>query len=414
MKTGVKMIEKLKDTLTEKELLGKLLYDPDSLSKLERLRDYHFSDSKHKVIFQAIVGLNIEGQTPDMLAVIDRLKKSSDLEKVGGAYYLTGLTEGFISSATICQDETRLIEYWRRRELYTRLGEILSRLENADLSEIEAETEILNVLEKIETGCKSGGYRKLVDIADDYLAEYGQRQAGDSVSLKTGFLDLDNLFEGFKPGDLMYLAGATSSGKTAFALGVCYNLIRAGIPVGYISLEMSAGQLFKRLIMETGKDTVSATSILANYPLFIDDTGDGNIGSILSRSNLLIKRHKIRLLVVDHLQLVTGKGETRNQELTAISGSLKRFAIKNQIAVLGLSQLNRKGVDDIPRLDHLRDSGALEQDADYVLLLHRPKREKSDADYNNAYFELAKNRHGKTGRFIMNFFDGVFKNLYKN
>ncbi len=403
------MFEKLKDTLTERELLGKLLSDPDSFTRLERLQNKHFSDIKHRVIYSAIVGLNIEGKTPDMLAVIDRLKKSGDLKKVGGAYYLTGLTEGFISSANIHQDESRLIEYWQRRELYERLGQLLPRLEQADLQEVKAE--IFTLLEGIETGGHRKDFRNLTDIASEFVTEYDKRQAGNNVSLKTGFLDLDKLFEGFKPGDLMYLAGATSIGKTALALGICYNLIRAGMPVGYISLEMSGNQVFDRLILETGKDIIPATSFLAGCPLYIDDSGNGNIASILSRANLLIKRHKIRLLVVDHLQLVTGKGETRNQELTAISGSLKRFAVRNQIAILGLSQLNRKGADDIPKLEHLRDSGALEQDADYVLLLHRPK---SDADRNLAYLELAKNRHGKTGRFILTFRDGVFKNLYKN
>jgi len=402
------MMEKLRDVETEKQLLGKLLYDPDSFSRLDHLQDCHFSDPKHRVIYSAIVGLNTEGKMPDMLAVIDRLKKSGDLENIGGAYYITGLTEGIISSATIGQDENRLIEYWQRRELYTRLNELLPRLENADLADVKVE--VFGVLEGLETNTKHRDFRNLTDIASDYLTEYDRRLAGKDNRLKTGFIELDNLFEGFKPGDLMYLAGATSSGKTAFALGVCYNLIRSGVPVGYISLEMSGNQLFNRLILETGKDIIPATSFLAGCPLYIDDSGNGSIASILSRANLLIKRHKIRLLVVDHLQLVTGKGDNRNLELAFISGSLKRFAIKNQLAILGLSQVNRKGADDIPKLDHLRDSGALEQDADYVLLLHRPKL---DVDQNLAYFDLAKNRHGKTEKFILTFHDGVFKGLPK-
>lgn len=407
------MIEKLQDTLTERELLGKLLSDPDSFARLERLQDKHFSDPKHQTIYSAIVSLNTEGQTPDILTVIDWLRKSGDLEKIGGAYYITGLTEGFISSAMIRQDESRLIDYWQRRELFTRLNELLPRLENADLPEIKAE--VFALLESIETGGHHKDFRNLFDLASDYLAEYDRRLAGKDNRLKTGFIDLDNLIDGFLPGDLMYLAGATSAGKTAFALDICYNLIRAGVPVGYISLEMAGSQIFNRLVLETGKEIIPASAQLSGYPLYLDDSGNGNIASILSRANLLIRRYKIRLLVIDHLQLVTGKGETRNQELTAISGSLKRFAIRNQVAVLGLSQLNRKGADDIPKLEHLRDSGALEQDADYVLLLYRPRREKSDADCNIAYFDLAKNRNnGKTKRFTLTFLDGVFKNLYKN
>ncbi|MDD5541410.1 MAG: DnaB-like helicase C-terminal domain-containing protein [Candidatus Marinimicrobia bacterium] len=406
------MIEKFRDLETERELLGILLFDPDSFARLEWLQDKHFSDPNHRVIYQAIVGLNAECKTPDELAVIDRLKKSGDLEKVGGSYYLTGMTEGVISSATIHQDEIRLIEYWQRREIYTRLGELLPRLETADLQEIKSE--VFSVLETIETGIKHRDFRNFMDVASDYLAEYDRRMAGKDNRLKTGFIGLDNLIEGFKPGDLMYLAGATSSGKTAFALGVCYNLIRVGIPVGYVSLEMTGNQIFNRLVLETGKDIIPATSFLANCPLYVDDSGDGNIASILSRANLLIRRYKIRLLVVDHLQLVTGKGESRNQELTAISGSLKRFAIKNQVAVLGLSQLNRKGVDDVPKLEHLRDSGALEQDADYVLLFYRDRNAKELTERNTAYFDLAKNRNGETGLFRLTFLDGIFKNFSDN
>lgn len=402
------MLEKLKDIETEREIIGKLLYDPDSFARLDRLQDKHFADPKHRVIYSAIVGLNTEGKIPDELAVIDCLKKSGDLERIGGAYYLTGLIEGIVSPATISQDESRLIEFWQRRELYTRLGQLLPRLEQADLSEIKAE--VFTMLESVETSNKHRDFRNLTDIASEFLTDYDKRQAGNEVSLKTGFKDFDKFFEGLKPGDLMYLAGATSSGKTAFALGVCYNLVRAEIPVAYISLEMSGNQLFARLILETGKEIIPATSYLANYPLYIDDSGDGNIGSVLSRTSLLIKRYKIRLVVIDHLQLVTGKGETRNQELTAISGSLKRFAVRNRIAVLGLSQLNRKGADDIPRLEHLRDSGALEQDADYVLLLHRPRYAKTEAERNTAYLDLAKNRHGKTGQFKLTFLDGTFRN----
>jgi len=401
------MLEKLKDILTERELLGKLLFNPDSFARLDRLQEKHFADPKHRVIYSAIVGLNTAGQTPDILTVTDWLRKSGDLKKVGGAYYLTGLNEDIISSATICQDQDRLIEYWQRRELYTRLGQLLPRLEQADLSEIKAE--VFTMLESVETSNRHRDFRNLMEIASDYVSEYDMRLAGNEVSLKTGFKELDKFFEGLKPGDLMYLAGATSSGKTALALGICYNMIRAGIPVGYISLEMTGNQLFDRLILETGKEIIPATSYLANYPLYIDDSGDGNIGSVLSRTSLLVKRYKIRLVVVDHLQLVAGRGETRNQELTAISGSLKRFAVRNRIAILGLSQLNRKGADDIPRLEYLRDSGSLEQDADYVLLLHRPRRAETEAERNTAYLDLAKNRHGKTGQFRLTFLDGIFK-----
>ena len=404
------MIEKLHGVLTERELLGKLINDPDSLAKLDRLQEKHFYSRANQVIYSAIKNLNNDGKIPDLLAVTDSLKRSGDLERVGGAYYLTGLIEGIVSSATIAQDENRLIQYWQRRELYTGLIDLANQLETLDIANVEGD--ILNLLERVESS-RSGTFRILVDVANDYLIEYDKEKSGNDYRLVTGFKDLDGIFCGFRPGDLMYLAGATSSGKTALALGISYRLISQRIPVGYISLEMSSVQIFHRLVLETGHNGATATAKIADLPFFINDSGEGIIGRILSQANLLVRRHKIRLLILDHLQLVSGNGENRNQELTAISGALKRFAVRNKIAILGLSQLNRKGADDIPKLEHLRDSGALEQDADYVLLLYRDRTAKSD-DSNIAYLDLAKNRHGKTGQFRLTFLDGVFKDFTRD
>jgi len=398
------MLEKLHCDYTERELLGKLIIDPDSFSRLDKLQTKHFYSKINQVIYSGIESINNSGQTPDLITVSDYLRKSGDLESIGGTYYLSGLVENIISSVTIKQDENRLIDYWQRREIYCGLSRLINQVDSYELSSIEAD--VFSLLENVEAD-KGVGFQKLSAVASKFLTEY---MSGCNSQLKTDFIDLDNLFGGFKSGDLMYLAGATSSGKTALALGISYHLINKQIPVGYISLEMSGLQLFRRLVLETGLDAENATKKLAELPLYIDDSGEGNIGRILSRANLLIKRHKIQLLILDHLQLTSGKGETRNQELTAISGALKRFAVKNKIAVLGLSQLNRKGSDDIPKLEHLRDSGALEADADYVLLLYRPRRAESKIEQNTAYLDLGKNRHGGTGQFRLTFLEGVFKN----
>ena len=407
------MLEKLQCAETERALLGKLLLDPDTISKLDWLKAEHFYQKKHQIIYAAIEAINLDGKTPDVLTVVNYLKQSGDLQAVGGAYYITGLVEGVPSAATIVQDESRLIEYWKRRTLYVDLTGLLDRIEQSDTANLESE--IVSILERVESD-RSGGFEKLERVADQFLIDYDAERSGKMQIIKTGLLDLDRLFGGFKGGDLMYLAGATSAGKTAFAIGVTNRLIRAGVAVGYVSLEMSAVQLFRRLILESeSTDVVGVTPEIAGLPLFIDDSGDGNIGRILTKANLLVKRHSIRLLVIDHLQLVSCRnGETRNQELTAISGALKRFAVKNRIAVLGLSQLNRKAGDDLPKLEHLRDSGALEQDADYVLFIYRPHRIEGDFKKNTAFLELAKNRHGKTGQFKLTFLEGIFRNHTNN
>ena len=333
------MMEKLQCADTERALLGKLLFNPDAISKLDRLKAEHFYQKKHQIIYAAIEAINLDGKTPDVLTVVNCLKLSGDLQAVGGAYYITGLVEGVPSAATIVQDESRVVEYWKRRTLYVDLMGLLGGIEQGDTANLESE--IVSILERVESD-RSGGFEKLEKVADQFLIDYDAERSGKTQIIKTGFLDLDRLFGGFKGGDLMYLAGATSAGKTAFAIGVTNRLIRAGVAVGYVSLEMSAVQVFRRLILETeSADAVSITPEIAGLPLFINDSGDGNIGRILTKANLLVKRHNIRLLIIDHLQLVSCRnGETRNQELTAISGALKRFAVKNRIAVLGLSLIH--------------------------------------------------------------------------
>ncbi|HON64821.1 MAG TPA: DnaB-like helicase C-terminal domain-containing protein [Bacilli bacterium] len=402
------------DELTEKALLGKLLNDPEGLARIDGLAADDFYTDYGKIVFSAILNITRTGQTADILSVSNYLRISGDLEKIGGGYFLTELTEGFISSALIKQDSDRLIDFSNRRRIYQSLIESSQRLEaGAGLSEVTES--VLSAFQEIED--KDGGsFKHISDATDGLIDELDALMAGKTSAIPTGFYDLDNKIEGLRPSDVIIVGAKTSIGKTLFALNVALNVLKLGFPVGLISLEMSKNQIARRLIcanekidsskLRPGKvDTVNKQYLkgiehLQQLPLFIQDLPSGKAFRILTAAEYLVKIRGIRLLIIDHLQLLSGgKSESRNLELGEISRAIKLFALKNKIPVMVLSQMNRRsGESGMPALSELRDSGSIEQDADVVLLLNRfSKEDKNGKPAEYLKVKIGKNRHGQTG-----------------
>lgn len=405
---------------TERDLIGQLLLDPEAFGRLENLRADHFYSGKLATVYKIIEKINAEGQTADLLTVQDCLKQSGQLDKVGGTVFLVDLQESAVSSALINQSESRLIEYYRKRTLDRTLKDISTRLEKSSSDEIQSL--IMAALQRLELP-NSGGFRNAEDLCHEFVNILDEK----STAIQTGFYEFDRLTGGLKPGDYFIIAASTSMGKTSLALNMAFNISNSGIPVGINSLEMTGVQLIKRLIFTqagiSGNNKLSKTDYdkiakvtgkIAPLPLFIDDSGCNDFGRLLARIALLIRRFKIKVLIIDYLQLLHFKGDTRNLEIQAISGAIKQLALREKISVIALSQLNR-ATDGFPKLNNLRDSGSLEQDADQVLFIYRPEQigiqtYEGKSSKNVALCGLAKNRHGKSGNFKLRFANANFEN----
>ncbi|MHA1877172.1 MAG: replicative DNA helicase [Promethearchaeota archaeon] len=413
------MLEKLKSLESEESLLGAIINNPDNIGKLNGLLPGHFYISKHMVIFQAIQKIIAKGKIPDLVALIANLKETGKINDVGGAYYITGLSENSFTGANIKQNEKRIIEYWKRGQLYKMLNENIENLESSESKEIAGN--ILRQLQNIETN-NSAGFRHISSYANEFESTFRETYKGKKPrGISTGFYQFDRLAGGLKPSELILIGARPSHGKTALALGIIQNIVKENIPVGLVSLEMSGEQNVGRLafslarvsseVMNTGDISENdyftikeKLKKIKKYPLFIDEGTASNSAQLISRASLLRQSHKIRLLVVDYLQLMTAeKAETRNLELGSISRSLKLFAIRERIPVIALCQLSRQAEGRMPNLSCLRDSGALEQDADVVTFIFRPEQCDPSELQNIALIKVAKNRNGSTGEFRLTF-----------
>jgi len=407
---------------TEETLIGQLLLEPDAFGKLEMLKPEHFYSSKLGKVYKSICIINSDGGTADLLAVHDNLKKSKQIETVGGYDYLVDLFGHEVSSAMITANEKRIVDYWKKREILKCINQIASTINESDLD--ETQSRLFSLLQSFDSN-NTTGFRPSPDVAKDFIDYFNDLLIGKST-IPTGFIDLDDLLNsGLKPGDYLIIAAATSMGKTSLGLNIARNMAEKGYPVGIVSLEMTGAQLYQRLVFSKSKikfqkintknfskikisNIGSTVNIISKLPIFIDDSGCSEFGQLLSRMTLQIRKNKLKVIFIDYLQLLRFQGENRNLEVQAISGGLKRLALKEKISIVAMSQLNRKTGDDFPKLANLRDSGAIEQDADAVLFIFRPEQIgieqfEGKSTKNLALCHLAKNRNGPTGKFKLTF-----------
>ena len=433
----------------EEAVLGAILVNPDVLTKVvETLKPESFYKPAHKYVYEAMLQLFNTNERIDLVSVSDVLSYNSKLEAVGGRAFINDLSYKTITTSNIEYYARIVQEKAVKRALINAGGEIVSfgydmnpideSLENAeklifDIASKKATTDLSHIKDLV-----MNSYQKM---------EYRYEHRDELIGLRTDFYELDNMTSGLQKSDLIILAARPSMGKTAFALNIAQNVaIKEKVPVAIFSLEMSKEQLVQRMLcsqaevdtqrIKTGnmnqKDwdkIVNAMNDFANAPIFIDDTSGCTLTDIRAKCRRLKMEQKdLGLVVIDYLQLMEGTGrEDRMQQISAISRGLKTLARELDVPVIALSQLSRaveSRTDKRPMLSDLRESGAIEQDADIVMFIYRDeyyKKNDEEAEVAKAASKgeseiiIAKHRNGPVGKVDLLFQANItkFKNPIK-
>ena len=414
----------------EEAVLGALMLEKDALTNvIDILKVESFYKDAHQVIFQAILDLFTDSQPIDLLTVTAQLRKNGSLEVAGGAFYVTELTSKVASAANIEFHARIITEQSIKREMIQISSEI-------QRDAYEETTDVFELLDKMEQSLFQiseknirKNYSDMKSIMREAIIELEARklQKDGLTGVPSGFTALDRVTSGWQKSDLVIIAARPAMGKTAFVLSVLRNAaVDHNKPVAIFSLEMSSIQLVNRLISAEAEldsekikkgqlaehewaQLVHKTAKLSKAPLFVDDTPALSILELRAKCRKLKAQHDIQMIVVDYLQLMSGDskggfGGNREQEIASISRALKKIAKELTIPVIALSQLSRavetRGGDKRPQLSDLRESGAIEQDADMVMFLYRPEYYgiTEDEDHNSTQgvgeVIIAKHRNG--------------------
>lgn len=413
------------DIEAEQAILGSMLLDKDAvISALEKLKDEDFYREDNKEIFSAIYSLYSKSLPIDVVTVKSELVEMGSFERVGGFEYLAALPEKVPTTSNV----ERYIKIVEEKSMLRRLIQASNDLIALGYDETEDVDDILDTAEKkiFDLAQKKGtkSYFSMKDILATSLAELEKlyNQKGSVTGLTTGFIDLDLMTAGLHESDLIIVAARPAMGKSAFAINLATNAaMKANKPAVIFNLEMSKEQVANRILcsealvdsnkVRTGKlddedwmKIATATSRLSEAPIYIEDTPGITVMEIRAKCRKLKIEQDIGLVVIDYLQLVQGsnkKNSSREQEISEISRSLKILAKELQVPVIALSQLSRsaeKRDDKRPMLSDLRESGAIEQDADIVFFLYRDDYYNPDSEEKNvAEVIIAKHRGGSTG-----------------
>lgn len=420
----------------EEAVLGAIMLDKDAFAIVtEILRKESYYLKSHQEIYGVMEDLFGKSQPIDLLTVHEALKKAGTLEEVGGISYLMELTNKVASAANIEFHARIIAQKYIQRELITVSTQIIkdSYDDTKDVFELldNAEQNLYEITDKnLNTGYEA---LKTLAIKAQNQIEIVSKQDGNMTGVTTGFEELDKMTSGWQPSDLIIIAARPGMGKTAFTLSLAKNAATHGKGVAVFSLEMSSVQLTQRLIsmeaelsgskLRNGqlddsewRKLHSAVEKLSEYPIFIDDTPAINIFELRAKCRRLKQNNDISMIVIDYLQLMSGapndKRGNREQEISSISRALKGLAKELNVPVIALSQLSRavesRGGEKRPMLSDLRESGAIEQDADIVTFIYRPGYygiEESDFDVPQDLTEiiLAKHRNGSLGTVNLRF-----------
>jgi len=430
----------------EKSLLGCLMLDKNAIIRVaDFLQTRDFYKKIHQQIYQAIIELFEKGEPIDLLSTSTRLKEKNLLEEIGGASYLTELIN-CVPTASHVLNYAKIVQRKRiLRDMIEASQEIgtmgYNESEDVDILLDKAEKRIFSIAQKSLTQ-NFLPVKAALEEAFERIDRLSKHQ-GAPRGLPTGFVNLDNILAGLQKSDLIILASRPSLGKSALALNIAANIATNDkVPVGIFSLEMSKDQVVDRLIAglanvdlwrlrtgrlsDEGEDNdfsriQQALGILSEAPIYIDDAAISNILQMRAMSRRLQAEKGLGLIIVDYLQLMEPRNPAVNmvQQMTEISRSLKALAREINVPVLALSQLSRaveQRSPQIPRLSDLRETGALEQDSDVVLFIHREDRYRPDTSKKNiADIIIAKHRNGPVGKIELYFDERrvSFRNLEK-
>ena len=423
----------------EQAVLGALMIEKDAYYQVsEILRPESFYDNRHKIIYEAIRRLNLEEKPVDILTVTEQLRSTNQLEEVGGPFYITQLS-GMVASSAHIEYHARIIaQKATARALISYTSGIQTKAFDAttDIDELMQEAEG-KLFELSQTNMKKD-YTQIDPVikeAYEMLQKAAARTDGMS-GIPSGFHALDKMTSGWQNSALVILAARPAMGKTAFALSMAKNIaVDQKIPVAVFSLEMANVQLVNRLIVnvcEIKGETLKSGQLkpfewnqldfrikqLTGTPLYLDDTPSLSVFELRTKARRLVREHGVKIIMIDYLQLMNASGMgfgSRQEEVSTISRSLKGLAKELNIPILALSQLNRgvenrEGGDKRPQLSDLRESGAIEQDADMVLFIHRPEYYKIYQDpetgrdlRGKAEIIVAKHRNGAVGNVLLSF-----------
>ena len=419
-----------RDIEVEEAVLGALMLERDAFTTVcDILKPESFYDPRHQMVYSAIQSLGAQQKPIDMLTVTEQLRADGNLEKVGGPVVISQLTAKVASGAHVEFHARIVAQKYLARELIT----FASGIEGKAYDESNDVDDLLqrNVKKDVTQ------IDPVVRQAIEQIQVAANRDSGLS-GLETQFHELDALTSGWQNSDLIIIAARPAMGKTAFVLSMAKNMaVNVNIPVAIFSLEMSNLQLVNRLIsnvcelegekIKSGRLTdadwdklMSSVQQLYSAPLYIDDTPSLSILDLRTKARRLVREHQVKIIIIDYLQLMNASGMkfgSREQEVSMISRSLKQLAKELNIPIIALSQLNRSvenrgtdGQSKRPQLSDLRESGAIEQDADIVCFIHRPEyylHSSHDAEGNDirglAEFIVAKHRSGKVDDVKMRF-----------
>lgn len=407
----------------EQSVLGAMLISRDAISEAAQiLVDKDFYREAHRIAFSTMVEIFNRNDPVDLITVTEQLRKTNQLEKVGGITFLTALANSIPSAANIVYHAKIVKEKSQLRALINTATTIAALgYEDDDDVDVVLDKSEKMILE-VANNRTVGDFMPIKTILLDTFSKIEQMHEakGGITGLSTGFKDLDKLTSGFQPSDLILVAARPSMGKTAFTLNIAtHAAVRKKEPVAFFSLEMSKEQLVQRMLcseggidsqrMRTGglldedwQHLISAADRLSSSPVFIDDTAGITIMELRSKARRLKLEKGLSLIIIDYLQLMQGKGgskgDNRQQEISEISRSLKALARELNVPVIALSQLSRsveaRQVKK-PMLSDLRESGSLEQDADIVMFLYREDYYDPDTENKNITdIIIAKHRNG--------------------
>ena len=416
----------------EEAVLGAIMLEKGAFDTVvEILKPECFYVDAHQRIFKAMKNLANKSQPIDILTVVEELKMQEELDVIGGPYYVTKLTNAVVSAANIEAHSRIILQKFIQRELIRISGEIIS-------DAYEDSTDVFDLLDQAESKMyevTSKHLKNNYESIDAALVKAIQRiedlrnRDEDITGVASGFPSIDKVTYGWQPTDLIILAARPAVGKTAFALNLARNAAlnpRRQTPVAVFSLEMGAAQLVQRILSAESEilmEKISRGKLeehemkqlyakgiqkLAQAPIFIDDTAALNIFELRAKCRRLKNLNNIGLIIIDYLQLMSGTGggnTNREQEISTISRSLKGLAKELQVPIIALSQLSRevekrKDGNKMPQLSDLRESGAIEQDADMVCFIYRPEyydvtqNEMGESNRGETHIRIAKHRNG--------------------